>query len=33
VRQVLGGKLKERPPNAVAAMAANEAGLAAVQAG
>jgi putative ABC transport system ATP-binding protein len=30
VRQVLGGKLKERPPNAVAA---NEAGLAAFQAG
>jgi putative ABC transport system ATP-binding protein len=33
VRQVLGGKLKERPPNAVAAMAVNEAGLAAFHAG
>jgi putative ABC transport system ATP-binding protein len=33
VRQVLGGKLKERPPNAVATTAANEAGLAAFQAG
>ena len=33
MREVLGGKLKERPPNAGAAMAANEAGLAAVQAG
>jgi putative ABC transport system ATP-binding protein len=32
-RQVLGGKLKERPPNEVAAMAANEAGLAAFRAG
>jgi hypothetical protein len=32
VRQVLGGKLKERPPNAAAAMAAYEAGLAAFQA-
>jgi putative ABC transport system ATP-binding protein len=36
VRQVLGGKLRERPPNAVAAMAAmaaNEADFAAFQAG
>jgi putative ABC transport system ATP-binding protein len=33
VRHVLGGKLKDRPPNAVATMAANEAGLAAFQAG
>jgi putative ABC transport system ATP-binding protein len=33
VRQVLGGKLKERPPNAVAAVAATEAGLAAFPAG
>ena len=32
-RQVLGGKLKERPPNAMVAMAANEAGPAAFQAG
>jgi putative ABC transport system ATP-binding protein len=33
VRRVLRGKLKERPPNAVAAMAHNEAGLAVFQAG
>ena len=33
MRQVLGGKLKEKSPNAVAAMVANEAGPAAFQAG
>jgi putative ABC transport system ATP-binding protein len=33
VRQVLGDELKERPPKAVAAMAANKADLAAFQAG
>jgi putative ABC transport system ATP-binding protein len=33
VRQVFGGKLRERPRNAVAAMVADEAGLTAFQAG
>ena len=33
MRQVLGGKLKQRSPNAVAAMVANEAGPVAFQAG